>query len=85
MKRRNFVSTAIAAASAAEAAPTLAIDGGAPIREKALRPGYWGSEFYDDKERAELNDVIDAKAPFRWYFSRATASSWPATHTASAP
>ncbi len=66
MKRRTFVPAA-AAASLAPAAPKLAIDGGAPVRSAALRAGYWGSEFYDDKERAELMDVLEAKSPFRWY------------------
>ena len=69
MKRRAFVTTAAAAAAAqhAGAAPKLAIEGGTPVREKTLRAGYWGSEFYDDKERAEVLEVLDAKAPFRWY------------------
>ncbi|MBI4909776.1 MAG: DegT/DnrJ/EryC1/StrS family aminotransferase [Acidobacteria bacterium] len=67
MNRRTFVPTAAAAAALANAAPKLAIDGGTPVRSATLRAGFWGSEFYDDKERAELNDVLDAKAPFRWY------------------
>ncbi len=68
MDRRKFV-TAVAAGAAtrAKAEPKLAIDGGAPVREKPLRAGYWGSEFYDEKERSELLDVLEAKAPFRWY------------------
>jgi len=69
MKRRIFMTAAAATATAqrGSAAPKLAIDGGAPVREKPLRAGYWGSEFYDDKERAEVLEVLDAKSPFRWY------------------
>ena len=52
---------------AAAAATKLAVEGGTPVREKPLDQPYWGSSFYDDKERAELLDVLDAKAPFRWY------------------
>ena len=68
MKRRVFLTTAAATAAAqSDKAAKLAIDGGAPVREKPLRAGYWGSEFYDDKERAEVLDVLEAKSPFRWY------------------
>ncbi|MBI3681765.1 MAG: DegT/DnrJ/EryC1/StrS family aminotransferase [Acidobacteria bacterium] len=68
MKRRSFLTAAaVAAAPGAEAAPKLAVDGGTPVRDKPLRAGYWGSEFYDDKERAEVLEVLEAKSPFRWY------------------
>ena len=69
MKRRVFLTTATATASiqSASAAPKLAIDGGVPVRDKPLRAGYWGSEFYDDRERAEVLDVLESKSPFRWY------------------
>ena len=63
MNRRNFLTAAsLAAAATGQAATT-----DKPIREKPLKAGYWGSEFYDDKERAELMDVIDTHSPFRWY------------------
>jgi 8-amino-3,8-dideoxy-alpha-D-manno-octulosonate transaminase len=67
MNRRRFVAAATAASTQLPAGPKLAIDGGTPIRDKALRAGYWGSEYYDEQERAELLEVLDAKAPFRWY------------------
>jgi len=67
MKRRVFLTTATAAATSTKAASKLALDGGTPVRDKPLRAGYWGSEFYDEKERAELLDVLEAKSPFRWY------------------
>jgi 8-amino-3,8-dideoxy-alpha-D-manno-octulosonate transaminase len=70
MKRRKFVAaTALAGSAAAAPAPAAkpAIDGGTPVRATPLRPGFWGTQFYDDKERTELLDVLDAQAPFRWY------------------
>jgi 8-amino-3,8-dideoxy-alpha-D-manno-octulosonate transaminase len=66
MKRRRFLQTTAVAATAT-AATKLAVDGGAPVRDTPLKSGYWGSSFYDDKERAELLDVLEAKSPFRWY------------------
>src|SRR5262249_35578114 len=32
-----------------------------------LRAGYFGTEFYDEKERQELLQVFEARQPFRWY------------------
>ncbi|MDX1980243.1 MAG: DegT/DnrJ/EryC1/StrS family aminotransferase [Bryobacteraceae bacterium] len=57
MQRRKFVTAA--AASAAY--------GAGPVRSTPLRAGYWGTQFYDEKERAELLDVLEAQSPFRWY------------------
>ena len=69
MQRRKFVAAAAAASTAAHSAPPAkpAIDGGAPVRATPLRAGFWGTQFYDDKERAELLDVLDKQSPFRWY------------------
>lgn len=69
MHRRKFVAAAAALSTAASAAPPAkpAIEGGTPVRSTPLRAGYWGSQFYDEKERAELLDVLDAQSPFRWY------------------
>lgn len=69
MQRRKFVAAAAALSTASHAAPPAkpAIDGGTPVRPTPLRAGYWGSQFYDDKERAELLDVLDKQSPFRWY------------------
>jgi 8-amino-3,8-dideoxy-alpha-D-manno-octulosonate transaminase len=60
MNRRAFLAAAGAAAATRPA-------GAKPVREKPLKAGYWGSEFYDDKERAELLDVLETRSPFRWY------------------
>ena len=67
MNRRGFLAAAASGAATSTAAPKLAIDGGKPVRDKVLRAGYWGSEFYDDAERKELLDVIGTRSPFRWY------------------
>jgi 8-amino-3,8-dideoxy-alpha-D-manno-octulosonate transaminase len=66
MNRRQFVALAAAAAAVGEAAPKLAIDGGPAVRDKPLRAGTYGTSYYDDKELAELHDVIESRSPFRW-------------------
>lgn len=67
MNRRELLAVAGAAAVGAQAASSLAVNGGKPVREKPLRAAYWGTEFYDDKERAEVLDVLETRSPFRWY------------------
>lgn len=68
MKRRDFAAAAAAASVASGAPPAKpAIDGGTPVRATPLRGSYWGTQFYDEKERAELLDVLESKSPFRWY------------------
>lgn len=69
MQRRKFFAAAAALSTASPAAPAAkpAIEGGTPVRATPLRAGFWGSQFYDDKERAELLDVLESKSPFRWY------------------
>src|ERR1039457_6277568 len=66
MNRRQLLGAGALAATV-QAAPTLAVNGGKPVREKPLKADYWGPEFYDDKERAELMDVLETRSPFRWY------------------
>ncbi len=65
--RRQFLAVAAAAAGAAKPEPKLAIDGGAPVRQKALRAGYYGTQYYDIKEREQLVEVLETGRPFRWY------------------
>ena len=68
MQRRKFLAAAaLASAVPANSAEKPAINGGVPVRSTPLRAGYWGSQYYDDKERAELLDVLEARSPFRWY------------------
>jgi len=45
----------------------LAIDGGSPVRATKLQANFPGPLYYDDEERRELLDVLDGRAPFRWY------------------
>jgi 8-amino-3,8-dideoxy-alpha-D-manno-octulosonate transaminase len=54
------------AAGAANATDTLAIDGGAPLRQTPLHGGYWGTAYYDAKEAAGLVNVVETGSPFRW-------------------
>ncbi len=47
-------------------AEKLAINGGTPVRKKALSSRAYGPQFYDDVEKKELLDVLASRAPFRW-------------------
>jgi 8-amino-3,8-dideoxy-alpha-D-manno-octulosonate transaminase len=67
MNRRRFLGTAAVAAGASNAAPQLAVDGGKPVREQPLRADFFGTQYYDDKERQELMEVLETRRPFRWY------------------
>jgi 8-amino-3,8-dideoxy-alpha-D-manno-octulosonate transaminase len=67
VNRRAFLAAAALGSTAAPGAPPLALDGGAPVREKPLRAGYFGPQFYDEKERAQLLEVLETGRPFRWY------------------
>ncbi len=67
MNRRELLAGAALVPAGASAASTLAVNGGKPVREKPLKANYWGPEFYDEKERAELLDVLETRSPFRWY------------------
>lgn len=49
------------------AAGALAIDGGTPVRATRLHSNFPGPLYYDDEERRELLDVVNHRAPFRWY------------------
>ena len=63
MDRREF----LAVSTAAAATPAPAADGGTPVRATPLRADYYGTQYYDDKERQQLNDVLETRRPFRWY------------------
>ncbi|MBZ5625233.1 MAG: DegT/DnrJ/EryC1/StrS family aminotransferase [Acidobacteriia bacterium] len=67
MDRRAFLATAAAASLAsAEAAPQLAVNGGAPVRSQPLGTANWGPLYYDDKEQTQLSDVLRSRKPFRF-------------------
>jgi 8-amino-3,8-dideoxy-alpha-D-manno-octulosonate transaminase len=66
MKRRDFLAAATAAAVVSSAKPVkAAVD--SPVRNQPLHASYWGTQYYDDKERAQLTDVLNNQSPFRWY------------------
>src|SRR5258708_38885734 len=66
MDRRTFLAATAALASTTSSA-TPEARGGTPVRATPLRSTYSGPEYYDEKELAELRDVIDKRQPFRWY------------------
>jgi 8-amino-3,8-dideoxy-alpha-D-manno-octulosonate transaminase len=69
MNRRQFAA-ASAAMLAAQSSHPAAADTGTPVRATPLQSGYWGTEFYGEEERQQLNDVFEARSPFRWYGTR---------------
>jgi 8-amino-3,8-dideoxy-alpha-D-manno-octulosonate transaminase len=60
--RRNFLAAAAAAGTAGAAEDQ-------PVRATPLRADYFGTQYYDEKERAELMEVLETRRPFRWYGS----------------
>src|SRR5579864_4886383 len=66
MDRRAFLTAAAASAASAEAAPQLAVNGGAPVRAQPLGTANWGPLYYDDKEQTQLSDVLRSRKPFRF-------------------
>jgi 8-amino-3,8-dideoxy-alpha-D-manno-octulosonate transaminase len=67
MNRRSFVASVAAAAGAANTSPKLAAEGGTPVRKTPLQPTYFGPQYYDEKERQQLLEVVETGRPFRWY------------------
>ena len=61
-----LAASAVASASGAADQTSLAINGGPPIRRTVLYSQPYGPQFYDDVEKRELLEVLEAKAPFRW-------------------
>ena len=65
--RREFLAAATAAAmGSAEAAPQLAVNGGAAVRAKPLGGANWGPQYYDGKEQRQLEEVLESHNPFRF-------------------
>src|SRR5262245_40372534 len=67
MYRRTFLAAAAALTGKSTKTDALAADGGKPVRPTPLRASFSGPEYYDDKELFELKDVLERRAPFRWY------------------
>ena len=74
MERRRFLGAV--AAGTVNAAPTLAQEGGKPVRATPLRGDNWGTLFYDEAERSQVVDVVNTGKPFR--FSSARGGEPPA-------
>ena len=55
------------AALASDSKSKLAIAGGTPVRKTMLHSRPYGPQFYDDVEKRELIEVLESKAPFRWW------------------
>src|SRR5450432_1826246 len=67
--RRGFLAAAAVAAATARdagAVPQLAVNGGTPVRSRALTGANWGPQYYDDKERSQLEEVLEGRNPFRF-------------------
>lgn len=66
--RRTFLAvTAATAVTASEASPQqLAAEGGTPVRARPLVGPNWGPQYYDEKERQQLEEVLESRNPFRW-------------------
>lgn len=56
-------------AEAPAAGGKLAIDGGEPVRKEMLSARPYGPQFYDDREKTELIEVLESRQPFRWWHS----------------
>jgi len=66
--RRGFLAAAAAlAALDMRRARGSSGDGIRPVRATPLKAGYWGTQFYDEKELQQLREVHDSRQPFRWY------------------
>jgi len=57
----------------AEAKEKLAVDGGKPVRSKPLHSRPYGPQFYDEVEKKELIEVLESRAPFRWWHGNSKA------------
>jgi 8-amino-3,8-dideoxy-alpha-D-manno-octulosonate transaminase len=65
MKRRTFLTASSIAAMASGNPFANAED--TPVRAQPLHASFWGTQYYDDKERDQLNEVLTSQSPFRWY------------------
>jgi 8-amino-3,8-dideoxy-alpha-D-manno-octulosonate transaminase len=67
VNRRGFLAGAAAlAARPAAATPQLAVNGGTPVRSRPLSAPNWGPQYYDDKEKSQLDEVLAGRNPFRF-------------------
>jgi 8-amino-3,8-dideoxy-alpha-D-manno-octulosonate transaminase len=66
MHRRTFLATAAGVSLMPAATDQLAVNGGTPVRTEPLGTPNWGPLFYDDKERSQLDEVLESRRPFRF-------------------
>jgi 8-amino-3,8-dideoxy-alpha-D-manno-octulosonate transaminase len=67
VNRRGFLAGAAAlAAKPAAASSELAVNGGTPVRPHPLSGPNWGPQYYDDKEKTQLDEVLASRNPFRF-------------------
>jgi hypothetical protein len=38
-----------------------------PVRATPLKAGFFGTQYYDEQERHQVEEVIKTRQPFRWY------------------
>lgn len=67
MNRRAFLTAMATGAGALHPQPAEANALAKPIRQTPLRVGFYGTQYYDERERQQLLDVLQARQPFRWY------------------
>jgi 8-amino-3,8-dideoxy-alpha-D-manno-octulosonate transaminase len=71
VSRRKFLATGMTAASyAAFGLRSPARGAGSPpvaANEQAIDPGYFASQFYDNREKEALGNVIETGSPFRFW------------------
>jgi len=63
MNRRHFLAGSVVAAGSG-ARFGISADAG---RSQSLHAGFWGTQYYGDAERDQLNEVLITQSPFRWY------------------
>src|SRR5258705_5220990 len=70
--RRAFLTSAIASSAlpAAAARQGAVVEGGKPVRATRLSTEFPGTQFYDEQERAELNEAYETHSLFRFYGSQ---------------
>ncbi|HEY7304015.1 MAG TPA: DegT/DnrJ/EryC1/StrS family aminotransferase [Bryobacteraceae bacterium] len=63
MNRRHFLAASVVAATAGVEKGNSA----EAVRSQPLHASYWGTQYYDDAERDQVNEVLTTQSPFRWY------------------
>jgi 8-amino-3,8-dideoxy-alpha-D-manno-octulosonate transaminase len=69
MNRRAFLATAVTAGAAGNGRANTppGVDEDKPVRSTPLEAGFYGTQYYDENERREVQDVLHKRQPFRWY------------------